>query len=73
MELKEIFQLVEKERTRQIEMWGADRCLDPETYLRIMVEEMGEIARAIQEEDWENLQTEIIQVMAVGACWLQKG
>ena len=41
MKLKEIFHLVEKERVRQIEMWGVDWDLHPETYLRIMVTEVS--------------------------------
>lgn len=38
-------------------------------WLTILVEEIGEVASAIQEDDFGNLQTELIQVAAVSSSF----
>jgi NTP pyrophosphatase (non-canonical NTP hydrolase) len=39
--------------------------------LAVLVEEVGEIAKAIQERDWANLREELTQTAAVCTAWLQ--
>ncbi|MGL5935062.1 MAG: MazG nucleotide pyrophosphohydrolase domain-containing protein [Cetobacterium sp.] len=48
-----------------------DRALSNNACLTVLVEEVGEVARAIQEGDRINLQEEIIQVAAVCAAWVE--
>ena len=69
----EIWESMNVERGNQIEKFGTNRNLERKRYYRIMQEEIGEIARAIENEDWDNLLTEIIQVATVGVCWGTKG
>lgn len=60
----EIYEEIAKERDRQTQMWG-DQEHSPETWARILGEEYGEVCRAINESDSENLKTELIQTAAV--------
>ena len=69
--LGKFFELVREERERQDTQHGADRSFCDEKWLRIMVEEVGECARAIEDHDTEGLELEIVQVAAVCAQWLQ--
>lgn len=69
----EIWESMNVQRGIQVEKFGTNRNLERKRYYRIMQEEIGEIARAIEDEDWDNLLTEIIQVATVGVCWVQKG
>lgn len=52
------------ERKRQIEKWGF-RVLDMPYYLTILVEEVGEVARAILDKDPKDIRDELIQVATV--------
>lgn len=65
---------VMSERLRQNELWGHQRH-DYGTWLTILVEEVGEVAQAMQtargwgkESDENNLYKELIQVAAVAAA-----
>lgn len=61
-------QLVAAERARQDERWGPPRCASREDLLElvaVLTEECGEVSRACLEEDWENLEVELVQVAAV--------
>lgn len=71
---------VATERVRQVEKHGdhtdpnsileqVDRS-DPDC-LAILVEEVGEVARAINVGDFENLETELIQTAAVCSAWVE--
>jgi len=42
----------------------------PDTKFRVLAEEVGEIAHALNEHDDENLMEEIVQVAAVALAWL---
>ena len=71
MTFDEIVELVRAERRRQIAKWGNRRDLHAETWLRILVEEVGEIAKEIEDDRiGENISPEIIQVAAVCFAWL---
>lgn len=58
------FEMVGKERDRQDKKWGKQDH-EPDRWLRILVEEVGEVARAIDENKPEDYITELIQVAAV--------
>ena len=65
---------IDDERTRQDVKWGKQRH-DYGTWLTILVEEVGEVAQAMQagkgwgkETDANNLYTELIHVSAVAAA-----
>lgn len=68
---KAVMEMIAQERQRQDAKWGADRVLTPMLWLTILMEEVGEVARAILERDWANLLIEIVQVAAVAVAWLE--
>jgi len=57
---------VELERLYQIEKWGLE-WRSPEVLIAVLLEEVGEVARAALENDGQAYVTELVQVMAV-AC-----
>ncbi len=67
-----IFEAISKERTRQHEKFG-DQCiagnLHSDTKLRILVEEVGEVAQAI--DGHGDLRSELVQVAACAVGWLE--
>lgn len=72
MSRDEIFELINKERDKQDAKWGAlPRHLSDMVWLTILVEEVGECAKAILKLDWHNLKLEIIQVATVAIAWLE--
>lgn len=78
-ELKnEALEIIVKERERQDGKWGIQR-YNYETWLTILMEEVGEFAQAIQshrnwskETDADNLQEEITHVAAVSKAILEQ-
>lgn len=69
--MQSIINDIVKERNRQDVLWGADRDLSHGQWLVILVEEVGEVAKAMQEGDWKDIRTELIQVAAVCVAWLE--
>lgn len=74
-----ILSKVSDERIRQERLKAAGKfpytpedpqCSNQEA-LTILVEEVGEVARALQEKDVENLKDELIQVAAVAVAWVE--
>lgn len=62
---------VAKERVRQVEKWGDQRIHSALYWFAILAEETGEVAKAILQQDWNNLRTELIQSAAVIATWIE--
>jgi NTP pyrophosphatase (non-canonical NTP hydrolase) len=64
---------VAAERVRQDERHGRphERGYSDETWLRVLVEEVGEVARAINDGDGAGLKLELVQVAAVAAAFLE--
>lgn len=62
------------ERLRQIEIWGEDDYPEfvPERRLQVLVEEVGEVARALENSDDSNLYEELTQVAATALRWLEQ-
>lgn len=58
------------ERTRQDEKWG-QQDHDEDRWLTILVEEVGEVAKAIQDDDPINYLEELTQVAAVAVAALE--
>lgn len=61
---------LELEQDRQRTKWGKQHH-SADKWFRILGEEFGEIAHAINEDDHDNMVEEIIQTMAVCATWLE--
>jgi NTP pyrophosphatase (non-canonical NTP hydrolase) len=60
------------ERERQDAKWGAGRKLPNDTWFRILGEEFGEVAIALNDgEPVENLRAELVQVAATAIAWLE--
>ncbi|MGD8172171.1 MazG-like family protein [Vibrio sp. TRT 21S02] len=57
------------EMSAQDEKWGADRELSPFMWNAILVEEVGEVSKAILEK--EGLREELVQVAAVALQWIE--
>ena len=67
---KEVFNnLIEIEREAQDEKWGEQRHSD-EKWLAILLEELGEAAKAVLEKNEEGLLEETVQVAAVLQNWI---
>ena len=65
-------QLIMEERFRQDEKWGKDRTLENRTWLAILVEEVGEAAKAdLDHEPMTRLLGELTQVAAVAVAWIE--
>lgn len=61
------------ERMRQDAKWGWPRHLDATLWSTVLLEEVGEVARAVLERDRLNLRQELVQVAAVALAWLERG
>ena len=59
-----------RERDRQDEKWGAGRTLSPEMWLTILMEEVGEAAKAALEGS-ANYPVELTQVAAVAIAAIE--
>ncbi len=68
-----ILQAIQDERDRQDVKWGkaSERKLSKRYWLTILMEEVGEVAEAILENDCENYPVELIQVAAVCVAALE--
>jgi NTP pyrophosphatase (non-canonical NTP hydrolase) len=65
-----ILKQVKDERQRQDDKWG-EQDHDDLRWLPILEEEMGEVAKALNEEDYAGLYKELVHVMAVSLAWLE--
>jgi len=61
---------IEREMAEQKSKWGVQKHEDLK-WLAILIEEIGEVGQAINEEDNENVRIELIQCAAVIVSWLQ--
>lgn len=62
-----------EERNRQLDKWGDQRHTH-EHWLSILTEEVGELAKALNEDgSKEEILGELIQVAAVAVAWLEDG
>ena len=72
---KNIYLLIDSERHRQLKLHGdktpSNPAMSGEYKLMLMMEEVGECARAIQSGDNANLRDELIQVVALGVAYLE--
>jgi NTP pyrophosphatase (non-canonical NTP hydrolase) len=65
IDMQEVLFEVEKERARQDKLWGSQRDFTTHQWLAILMEEVGEVARAALSHDRDNWYEELIQVAAV--------
>lgn len=66
-----LFDLILEERERQDKKFGANRMLDDGEWLKIIIEEIGEVAKAMLENSPKEVMKELIQVAAVALVWLE--
>ena len=61
------------ERSRQNIKWGLDSIVrrNAETGLRVLVEEVGEVAKAINERHGPDCRAELVQVAAVAVAMIE--
>ena len=72
-----VYDDIRTERTRQDTLaaagrWGGESVatISDDRRLRVLVEEIGEVARALEEDD-SQLRAELVQVAAVAVAWLE--
>lgn len=56
---------------RQGLLFGVDRNQSPDVWLRVLVEEVGEVAKAIDDKDLANFGVECVQVAAVAMTMVE--
>jgi NTP pyrophosphatase (non-canonical NTP hydrolase) len=71
MNRQEIYAWIDEERDSQDLKWGPNRRQNPHTWLSILVEEVGEVAKAILQNNTSGLCEELIQCCAVIIAWLE--
>ena len=71
--MNNILTSIVRERQRQDKLWGKpnDRDYSHERWLMVLVEEVGEVAKSIQDGEVENLKEELTQVAAVAIAFLE--
>lgn len=69
---------IEAERERQDAKWGWTENpasvlpgWDPHRKMTVVLEEVGEVAMALNDQDWTNLEVELVQVAACCIAWLE--
>lgn len=68
-----IWTAIQNRRREQDEKWGKDRIFDVRgNFPRILGEEFGEVCRAINEDDQENLIDELYDVSATCVALLEQ-
>lgn len=67
-----IFRAVLDEMRRQVKKWGPQDSHTLDRWNAILTEEVGEVSRAINDGNENNLDTELIQVAAVALSFLEK-
>ena len=70
MSAENVYLAIQEERDRQNAKWGV-KSLPPTIWLPVLVEEVGEVARAIMEQDNQAMRGELVQVAAVCIAWLE--
>lgn len=68
--MSKVIDEVIEEQKRQYEKWG-EQNHDPFKYLSILVEEVGEVAKAILEHDTEMIGIELIQTAAIAVSFVE--
>ena len=81
MKRADVFAAIEAERERQADRWagehawGSGDCSSDAVPVGIkaavLLEEAGEVARAVLDGNAEGLKTELVQVAAVAVAWLE--
>jgi NTP pyrophosphatase (non-canonical NTP hydrolase) len=66
----EIMQLIATERQRQITKWGQQTHTD-DRWLLILLEELGEVSKAILEVNYTSSIEELVQAAAVITAWIE--
>lgn len=71
--VEDIYDSIRQERNLQDAKWGAAsiRKRSSESGLRVLVEEVGEVAKAINERNVEECYSELVQVAAVAIAMLE--
>jgi len=69
--MEDILQEIRNERARQDAKWGSQRHLPPYTWMTILMEEVGEAAKASLEGDPVGYAEELVQVAAVTVAALE--
>lgn len=64
-------ELTQREMDAATAKWGRGVALSPETWLAVLTEEVGEVARAVLERNYPEMERELAQVAAVAERWME--
>jgi hypothetical protein len=81
MNRAKVYEYIDDERARQsakwggVHAWGTGDCSSPAVRgpvkMTVLMEEVGEVARALLDGNADQLETELVQVAAVAVAWLE--
>jgi NTP pyrophosphatase (non-canonical NTP hydrolase) len=69
---REILRQLDLQQSGKFKYIAYDRGCSNETRLAMLVEEIGEVARGLQESNWKNLKEELVQVAAIATSWVAR-
>lgn len=81
MNRAEVYEYIDDERARQSEKWGgvhqwgigdcSSLAVRDPVKVMVLLEEAGEVARAVLDGERDQLERELVQVAAVAVAWLE--
>ncbi len=67
-----VMDAVRAERARQDGLWGPNpRDLGPGVWFPVLTEEIGEVAKALNEGMWAEMLVELVEVAATAQAWIE--
>ncbi len=66
----DVYTRIVTERERQNKLWGEQAHTD-DAWLRIVIEELGEVASALRNDDHSGADRELVHVAAVVVAWME--
>lgn len=81
MNRAKVYEYIDDERARQAAKWGgvhewgtgdcSSNAVRGPVKMTVLMEEVGEVARALLDGNADQLETELVQVAAVAVAWLE--
>jgi NTP pyrophosphatase (non-canonical NTP hydrolase) len=69
---REILRQLDLQQSGKFKYIPYDRGCSDLMRLAMLTEELGEVARAMQESDWNNMKAELTQVAAIAISWVAR-
>jgi NTP pyrophosphatase (non-canonical NTP hydrolase) len=69
---REILRQLDLQQSGKFKHIAFDVGCSNETRLAMLMEEVGEVSRGLQDNNWENLKAELTQVAAIATSWVAR-